>query len=258
MVGRRPWKKLLSVVATAYAAVLVLLALVDGPMPWLRPENLAWGLVVLGLPMSAVTGLAIAFAARTELDERARTDALTGLRDRTALMTDGVALFAGAAPGSAALVLLDVDRLERLNETCGLAAGDELLRLTAVELRRAAGPFNRAYRIDGDAFAVLVDRKAGGRLAAALNDLESLGPRMLSCGHFHSIAMTVGFASCTEGETFESVFRRASAQLRRRKRAGPLLEWRPRESPADAGQAPEECAAPAQARRLELVHSRGA
>jgi diguanylate cyclase (GGDEF)-like protein len=173
-------------------------------------------------------------------------------------MVDGAALFAQAGPGSAALVLLDVDHLDRLNEDCGQAAGDDLLRLAAVELRRAAGPFNRVYRIDGDGFAILVDRKVGGRLAAAVHDLGLWEARMLSCGHFHNIAMTVGFASCTEGEGFESVFRRATASLRKRKRVGPRLEWRPREDPGNAVPSEADAAPAPKPRHLELVHSRPA
>ncbi|MEA3077234.1 MAG: two-component system, cell cycle response regulator, partial [Actinomycetota bacterium] len=78
-------------------------------------------------------------ALRRELAELARTDQLTGLSNRRHLdeHLDMVASGARRLKAAITLLLVDVDRLKRVNETHGLAAGDAVLR--AVAERVASG-----------------------------------------------------------------------------------------------------------------------
>jgi two-component system cell cycle response regulator len=111
-------------------------------------------------------------------------DALTGLRNRRALMSDlpeQLAQCSAADHKAMALVILDLDGFKSYNDSFGHPAGDPLLvrlseRLTATI--GGIGGIGHAYRMGGDEFCVLApvsdDDDAGaaiaGLAAAALSD----------------------------------------------------------------------------------------
>jgi diguanylate cyclase (GGDEF)-like protein len=103
-------------------------------------------------------------------------DALTGLGNHRAFLDELARQTNQAARQDTALALLviDVDDLKKVNDGRGHAAGDELLmavgRIAALSLRR----YDRAFRIGGDEFAILLpgaDMERG--LAAARHVLAS-------------------------------------------------------------------------------------
>jgi diguanylate cyclase (GGDEF)-like protein len=110
-----------------------------------------------------------------------------------------------------ALILLDVDGLKLINDSCGHQAGDELLAAIG---GRLAGTSDSAYRIGGDEFAILIDRAAGQVAAPSLQRLDPVRLRFLSCGHEHSLSLSYGYASSLAGESFDGLFRRADVRLR--------------------------------------------
>lgn len=62
-----------------------------------------------------------------------------------------------AAPGAlAAVIVVDIDNLKLINDTYGLAAGDEVLRATGVQLRAATHAMGIVGRLGNDEFAVLL------------------------------------------------------------------------------------------------------
>ncbi|MEU6535880.1 GGDEF domain-containing protein [Streptomyces sp. NPDC047000] len=85
----------------------------------------------------------------------ARRDPLTGLRTRDGFTRRATRLLRDPR---AIVVLADVDRFKRVNDTFGHAAGDALLKATADRLARHAGRSGVAGRLGGDEFAaVLLD-----------------------------------------------------------------------------------------------------
>ncbi len=86
----------------------------------------------------------------------ALSDALTGLSNRRALITD---LAAATEPGrteATILVLCDLDGFKAYNDSFGHPAGDRLLELLGGRLRAAVAPAGGvAYRMGGDEFCVL-------------------------------------------------------------------------------------------------------
>ncbi|WP_189064334.1 putative bifunctional diguanylate cyclase/phosphodiesterase [Deinococcus seoulensis] len=82
------------------------------------------------------------------------TDILTGLPGRARLQEQLHELTQGTAPF--ALLYVDVDGFKVVNATLGHAAGDELLRVLAGELRRLSGPDSQVYRLSSDEFVVLL------------------------------------------------------------------------------------------------------
>src|SRR5262249_36047067 len=130
-----------------------------------------------------------------------------------------------AKAGRVGIILYDVDGLKSINDRCGHQSGDELLRLAGANLVMRSARAGTAYRIGGDEFAVLVDRRMGGRLARAVQSIRGFEAGFESCGHIHQVRLSAGYASITEGEGFDSLFRRADARLRAHKER--LYEARP-------------------------------
>jgi two-component system, cell cycle response regulator len=129
----------------------------------------------------ALARLALAFLEnqRTlhEAHGEARTDSLTGLRNRRSLMADlemqlGLATLARPR----ALLLFDLDGFKEYNDAFGHPAGDGLLVRLAARLAEAVADAGDAYRLGGDEFCVLVSQGRDGvdailaACSAALNE----------------------------------------------------------------------------------------
>jgi diguanylate cyclase (GGDEF)-like protein len=89
--------------------------------------------------------------------QEARTDELTGLPNRRALLERATdALHAATAEEPVALLLLDLDGFKEVNDSLGHHAGDELLRLTGARLGGVLRAEDLLARLGGDEFAVLL------------------------------------------------------------------------------------------------------
>ena len=111
------------------------------------------------------------------LEHQATHDSLTDLPNR-ALFHERLMLELERLrrqPGSLALLLLDLDRFKEINDSCGHAMGDKVLREVAARLREVMRAGTVA-RLGGDEFAIVlgpsVDRRAA--IVAAERALERL------------------------------------------------------------------------------------
>ena len=93
-----------------------------------------------------------------KLSSQARTDALTGLPNRTAFEEDlAAALGEVKAQGRTHILLyMDLDQFKVVNDTCGHAAGDKLLRELSGLLSRQLRPQDFVARLGGDEFGVIL------------------------------------------------------------------------------------------------------
>ncbi len=161
----------------------------------------------------AAEALLRAAMARTHLQEEierifreARTDSLTGAGNRLAWQE------ALQAPGesAAAVLIVDLDNLKRVNDAHGHDAGDEHLRATYDILSAAAGPSSVVARIGGDEFAVLLPVR--DRLADVVAAIDAdLARRAPIAGQ--PISFALGCAVAEPGEPLCEVQRRADAQM---------------------------------------------
>jgi diguanylate cyclase (GGDEF)-like protein len=93
-----------------------------------------------------------------ELGSIARLDALTGLGNRLRLNED-LAQLAGRierSGGTAGLLLMDLDRFKRLNDSMGHLAGDAALRGVSDVLRKTSRVGDGLYRYGGEEFLVIL------------------------------------------------------------------------------------------------------
>jgi two-component system cell cycle response regulator len=137
----------------------------------------AWALLL------ALARLALAFLENQRIlsatHAEARTDSLTGLRNRRSLLADLEIQLRLATLGSPrALLLFDLDGFKEYNDAFGHPAGDGLLMRLAARLADAVGDDGKAYRLGGDEFCVLVTPGRDGidrMLAACSAALQERG-----------------------------------------------------------------------------------
>lgn len=161
--------------------------------------------------------------------QRANHDGLTDLPNRS-LLLDRLAQALALARrhgGEGALLCIDVEHLDHINESLGHDAGDEVLRHLARSLRASVRQSDSAARIGEDEFAVLVPRLGDGAAIEALTEklIRALSGEIELGGQEVALRVTVG-AVCfpSAEETAEQILKAARATVRRIRAA----HWRHR------------------------------
>lgn len=91
-------------------------------------------------------------------ERAAQYDSLTGLANRlrmTRQLTQTLDTFK-QSKRSCAIMLLDLDRFKKVNDTLGHPAGDELLKQVAVRIKKLVGERGEIGRLGGDEFQILL------------------------------------------------------------------------------------------------------
>jgi len=128
-------------------------------------------------------------------------DPLTGLCSRASLHRALVASMGQARLGNAlpALLALDLDRFQAINDSTGIATGDGVLSRVARRIQGAVPQGATVARISGDEFAVLLpDGRRGQELAAKLLDLVAR-PYAVN-GHAVTLSVSIGLAQARGGD----------------------------------------------------------
>ena len=167
--SRLGWR-LLALPLTCNVASLLVLAL-----GWVRELPVAAAWLAVGGGLAALARTAVTFSevrAFNEVELQARTDELTGLANRRALLQEAERVLAAAsARRPAALLLLDLDGFKEVNDSLGHSAGDQLLRQIGSRLQPGLQPGEVLARLGGDEFAVLLP-------AASLDDAQERAERL--------------------------------------------------------------------------------
>lgn len=137
--------------AASLVALVVLVVRPVGQDGWYVTVPAVVTLVAAGFRMSLALQEARGRAAAVLLS---RTDELTGLANRRALLTEAADRLATDSPMG--LVLLDLDGFKEINDSLGHAAGDTVLETVGQRLRAELGPDAVPARLGGDEFAWLV------------------------------------------------------------------------------------------------------
>jgi diguanylate cyclase (GGDEF)-like protein len=170
------------------------------------------------------------------LHRLAVTDHLTGAYNRRYFyhLTDHILSGAKVSQFRVTLLLYDIDDFKHYNETYGHAAGDEILRETAMLMKRTSRSHDVVARIGGDEFAVLFWDVQPPRRASSkpLQDFQRLAERFRRAVSAHSFpslgpeargALTIsgGLANFpADGQSCRDLLRAADQALRAVKRSG--------------------------------------
>jgi diguanylate cyclase (GGDEF)-like protein len=161
---------------------------------------------------------------RDEIHRLSHTDALTGLANRRHFAERMQRRLAPRddGPGTAALLLVNLDRFRTVNDSLGPAAADMALAEAARRLLQATDEGDVMARLAGDEFAIgLRDADARRAEAIARRLLAALAPSFELEGTAFSLTCSIGIALApTDGNDLESLLRHADAAVRRAKEAG--------------------------------------
>ena len=133
-----------------------------------------------------------------QLVEKASTDVLTGVANRAALdeHLQGACARASSAHEPLGLIILDLDRFKKLNDTFGHQTGDEALKMIGGLLRQAATDQRFPGRYGGEEFVLIVRGVSARELRALAEDLRlSIAKLRVPCkGRFVPITASLGAA----------------------------------------------------------------
>jgi diguanylate cyclase (GGDEF)-like protein/PAS domain S-box-containing protein len=180
-------------------------------------------------------------AANRRIETLSYTDALTGLPNRR-LLADRVegALAQAKRDGTPfALLFLNLDRFNHINETLGRGFGDRVLLDVAERIRGCLREVDTVARLGGDEFVVLANQAdARGAEATAWRVMEALKRPFTQGGMSFTVTASVGIAlHPADGASMDELMRRCDAAMREVKQAGrAAFRFHTTRPDADAGQ----------------------
>lgn len=178
---------------------------------------------------TAVLSVGLDVTERAKAESRVRWlashDTLTGLVNRQRFQEElGHALAeALRTEMTSALFLLDVDHFKEVNDSSGHAAGDELLRTIAEEIRARTRKSDIVARLGGDEFAVLmprIDARGAESFARELNDRIKNRPFIYG-DKYYRLGVSIGVALLPQhGSDIEALISNADKAMFEAKRSG--------------------------------------
>jgi diguanylate cyclase len=156
-----------------------------------------------------------------ELEEQALTDPLTGAFNRRHMQdTLATAVERRRRHGErASLLLFDVDRFKRINDTLGHLEGDRVLKTLVALVGQRMRKVDVLFRSGGEEFALLL---TGARFADALCVAEDIRRVVQEAGLVpgRPLSISVGVVELAHEQTADDWLAEGDAALYRAKRAG--------------------------------------
>lgn len=163
-------------------------------------------------------------AEATYLNAFSHRDPLTGLGNRTQL-DEIIAVWQPRGPeaSSLAVIIINLDRFRRVNDTLGHCAGDALLKLVAKRIQSATREDDTVVRIGSDEFVVLhtIGVQPIGAESVAKRIIELMSRPFLIDGQQVNIGVSVGIATLNFGtDKITDLLKHADLALHEAKAAG--------------------------------------
>jgi len=214
-------------------AAIALVALAPLPTAWpgyevAAPIELRAVAAVLGAVVMAFVALTLVFE-RTERQLRdsqrrlrvlANTDSLTNVPNRRHFNELATLALRADAPGSATLLIFDIDHFKRINDRLGHAAGDRALRLVSASMTEHLRAHDVAGRHGGDEFVLMLRNTqvhdAGGVAARIVKRLQD----QAEFSTLPRLSLSFGMVQVLPGEGIADALRRADQALYEAKRQG--------------------------------------
>lgn len=144
-------------------------------------------------------------------------DELTGIRNRKAFKEDWIQHLSDSKNSlqQAALILIDIDRFKKFNESLGESQGDTLLRLFSDRLRELSHSKCSVYRYNSDEFIFLLKDATIEKIEQFANEiLETLKLPFFIDEQEYFISVSIGIAlSPADGNDLEMLVRKADQAL---------------------------------------------
>lgn len=154
--------------------------------------------------------------AEETLRVQARTDPLTGLLNRDAILVELEDRMQDPANAAVAVLYIDLDRFKVINDVLGHGAGDELLASAAQRIAGAAGTEGLVARFGGDEFLVACnladDEQRPERIATAV--LQAFTDSFRFDNEEFTITASIGIARAPgDGERPQALIQNADAAM---------------------------------------------
>ncbi|MCC6930865.1 MAG: EAL domain-containing protein [Gemmatimonadaceae bacterium] len=158
---------------------------------------------------------------RSELEQKlthqALHDPLTQLANRTLFQDrlDHACRRAARAPGSVALLFLDLDDFKRINDSLGHAAGDALLVETGARVASQLRDGDTLARLGGDEFAILLEGVEDVEMptSVAARVLSALRDPITIAGKEIHVCVSIGIATTRDAVTPVELMRNADLAM---------------------------------------------
>jgi diguanylate cyclase (GGDEF)-like protein len=163
--------------------------------------------------------------ARADAERLARTDELTGMRNRRAFYELGELAMAQAKryDDPIAVISLDIDHFKKVNDTWGHATGDETLRLVALIIQRTIRTSDIAGRVGGEEFAIVLPRATPEQALAMAERLRAAmekAPLYHDRGEIHFTSSFGVAVRDAENDTLDRLLAEADKALYEAKEGG--------------------------------------
>lgn len=186
---------------------------IEDPVSHLRPIEFECELVRLLVEQTDAALERVSF--RIRLEHLADHDASTGLLNRRAL-----ARIPRDAPGTATLMICDLDHFKSVNDTYGHDVGDAVICAFADLLRSLSREHDLAVRLGGDEFMVFLPETNLQRAEAVAERLRLATPPLMATLVPSDVTVSIGLTQVDSGEQIIDAMRRADSALYKAKNNG--------------------------------------
>jgi diguanylate cyclase (GGDEF)-like protein len=217
------------IVISSFAAVQITLRNVVRPIEELAAaaDRIAGGDLTARAPVGGdreIAKLGAAFNRMAdELKSRARTDELTNLPNFRAFREriDGEIERAERYPGAFGVLVLDLDKFKKYNDTFGHLAGNDALRRVAQSIRDTVRAVDFPARYGGEEFAVIVPQIDATALHAIAERMRAGIEALPAPPDGATLTVSIGAALFpADGATVDALFQVADERLYAAKKAG--------------------------------------
>ncbi|HLE18785.1 MAG TPA: GGDEF domain-containing protein, partial [Syntrophales bacterium] len=161
--------------------------------------------------------------AKNHLLEQSRTDPLTGILNRRAVLSELHAQMARhhGESGRLSVALLDIDHFKNINDTYGHAAGDSVLKECVLQIESALR-CDRFGRVGGEEFLIVLPRADESNLQAICGRILSMinSNAIIFNGISIRITASIGAAAWDGIESMDILLARADKALYLAKNSG--------------------------------------
>jgi diguanylate cyclase (GGDEF)-like protein len=157
------------------------------------------------------------------LEAQARTDGLTGLKNRHVFKTaiDIECARSRRSGAALSLVYMDLDRFKQINDRLGHAAGDQILRQFAQAIRETIrSHVDAGFRLGGDEFALVLPSSTKDQAREVVDRLRSICAMRDPLWAVGAVDFSAGIVELDPDETASSLLARSDKAMYLQKQEG--------------------------------------